>query len=317
MSTVTSKMAADAGAAAVEAAGGAGAMADFSLAGRVAVVTGAAGLLGRRHCRALAAAGARVVATDLDAAACEAVAREIAPVAALAAMAARAAAAAAAGTAAAVPAAPMAWAADITRPESVQALRDAVLERCGGIDVLVNNAALNEKVESPLAAGEVLRFENFPLALWEDSLRVNVTGTFLCCQLLGGEMARRGAGSIVNIASTYAVVAPDQALYRQPDGTQTFFKSAAYPTTKGAVLALTRFLAAYWGRSGVRVNALSPGGVENGQDPGFVARYAARTPLGRMADPGDYEGALIFLASAASRYMTGANLIVDGGWTAW
>jgi NAD(P)-dependent dehydrogenase (short-subunit alcohol dehydrogenase family) len=277
-------------------------MADFSLDGRVAVVTGAAGLLGRRHCRALAAAGARVVATDLDAAACEAVAGELAG-----------------ATGARAPAAPeaMAWAADITRPESVAALRDAVLGRFGGIDVLVNNAALNEKVESPLAAGEVLRFENFPLALWEDSLKVNVTGTFLCCQLLGGEMARRGSGSIVNIASTYAVVAPDQALYRQPDGTQTFFKSAAYPTTKGAVLALTRFLAAYWGRSGVRVNALSPGGVENGQDPGFVARYAARTPLGRMADPSDYEGALVFLASDASRYMTGANLIVDGGWTAW
>ncbi|HYL06882.1 MAG TPA: SDR family oxidoreductase [Thermoanaerobaculia bacterium] len=282
-------------------------MADFSLAGRVAVVTGAAGLLGRRHCRALAAAGARVVATDLDAGACEAVVRELggAPTAA--------------GTAAAPAAAPaaMAWAADITRPESVAALRDAVLERCGGIDVLVNNAALNEKVESPLAAGEVLRFENFPLALWEDSLKVNVTGTFLCCQVLGGEMARRGSGSIVNIASTYAVVAPDQALYRQPDGTQTFFKSAAYPTTKGAVLALTRFLAAYWGRAGVRVNALSPGGVENGQDPGFVARYAARTPLGRMADPSDYEGALVFLASDAARYMTGANLVVDGGWTIW
>jgi NAD(P)-dependent dehydrogenase (short-subunit alcohol dehydrogenase family) len=290
---------------------GASAMADFSLAGQVAVVTGAAGLLGRRHCRALAAAGARVVATDLDPAACEAVVRELAAVAETAAP------AAASAAAPAEPAEPMAWAADITRPESVRALRDAVLERCGAIDVLVNNAALNEKVESPLAAGEVLRFENFPLALWEDSLRVNVTGTFLCCQLLGGEMARRGAGSIVNIASTYALVAPDQALYRQPDGTQTFFKSAAYPTTKGAVLALTRFLAAYWGRSGVRVNALSPGGVENGQDPGFVARYAARTPLGRMADPGDYEGALIFLASAASRYMTGANLIVDGGWTAW
>ncbi len=288
---------------------------DFSLAGQVAVVTGAAGLLGRRHCMALAAAGARVVATDLDQAACDAVAREITPAAAAAALPGTAATGATAATRA--PAVPLAWAADITRPESVQALRDAVVERCGAIDVLVNNAALNEKVESPLAAGEVLRFENFPLALWEDSLRVNVTGTFLCCQLLGGEMARRGAGSIVNIASTYAVVAPDQSLYRQPDGTQTFFKSAAYPTTKGAVLALTRFLAAYWGRSGVRVNALSPGGVENGQDPGFVARYAARTPLGRMADPGDYEGALIFLASAASRYMTGANLIVDGGWTAW
>jgi NAD(P)-dependent dehydrogenase (short-subunit alcohol dehydrogenase family) len=275
-------------------------MSGFSLAGRVAVVTGAAGLLGRRHCRALAAAGARVVASDLDAVACEAVARELPGEGS----------GAEAGEA-------MGWAADITRPESVAALRDAVLERCGRIDVLVNNAALNEKVESPMAAGEVLRFENFPLALWEDSLRVNVTGTFLCCQLLGGEMARRGGGSIVNIASTYAVVAPDQSLYRQPDGTQTFFKSAAYPTTKGAVLALTRFLAAYWGRAGVRVNALSPGGVENGQDPGFVARYAARTPLGRMADPSDYEGALVFLASDASRYMTGANLIVDGGWTAW
>jgi NAD(P)-dependent dehydrogenase (short-subunit alcohol dehydrogenase family) len=266
----------------------------FSLAGRVAVVTGAAGLLGRRHCAALAAAGARVVATDLDGDACAAVVREMG------------------GRGEGLP-----WAADITRPESVAALRDAVLERCGAIDVLVNNAALNEKVESPLAAGEVLRFENFPLALWEDSLRVNVTGTFLCCQLLGAEMARRGAGSIVNIASTYAMVAPDQSLYRQPDGTQTFFKSAAYPTTKGAVLALTRFLAAYWGGAGVRVNALSPGGVENGQDAGFVARYAARTPLGRMADPSDYEGALVFLASDASRYMTGANLVVDGGWTAW
>lgn len=299
---------------------GAGAMAAFSLAGRVAVVTGAAGLLGRRHCRALAAAGARVVATDLDPAACEAVAREVAAMTPGAPGAPGAPATPRAARRMEAPGAavaPLAWAADITRPESVRALRDAVLERCGAIDVLVNNAALNEKVESPLAAGEVLRFENFPLALWEDSLRVNVTGTFLCCQILGGEMARRGGGSIVNIASTYAIVAPDQALYRQPDGTQTFFKSAAYPTTKGAVLALTRFLAAYWGRAGVRVNALSPGGVENGQDAGFVARYSARTPLGRMADPSDYEGALVFLASAASRYMTGANLIVDGGWTAW
>ncbi|HVT57000.1 MAG TPA: SDR family oxidoreductase [Thermoanaerobaculia bacterium] len=271
--------------------------AEFSLAGRVAVVTGAVGLLGRRHCAALARAGAEVVAVDLDAGACRELARDLAREHGREAL---------------------GCAADITRPESVAALLAALLDRFGRLDVLVNNAAVNEKVESPLASGEVLRFENFPLALWEESLRVNITGTFLCCQILGGEMARRGGGgSIVNIASTYAVVAPDQSLYRQPDGTQTFFKSAAYPTTKGAVLALTRFLGAYWGRSGVRVNALSPGGVENGQDPAFVARYSERTPLGRMADPSDYEGALVFLASDASRYMTGANLIVDGGWTAW
>ncbi len=271
----------------------------FSLEERVALVTGAAGLLGRRHCAALAAAGATVVATDLTAEACAEVASEIE----------REEGRAAFG-----------HAADVTHKDSLRALLAAVLDRFGRLDVLVNNAAVNEKVESSEdgeASGDLLRFENHPLDLWERSFAVNVTGTFLCCQVFGGELARRGRGSIVNIASTYAVVAPDPSLYRREDGTQSFWKSAAYPATKGAVLALTRHLAAYWGRSGVRVNALSPGGVENGQEPGFVARYAERTPLGRMAAAGDYAGALVFLASDASAYMTGANLIVDGGWTAW
>jgi NAD(P)-dependent dehydrogenase (short-subunit alcohol dehydrogenase family) len=268
----------------------------FSLADRVAVVTGAAGLLGRRHCQALAAAGAYVVATDLDAGACEQLAADLRQ---------------------AHGCEVMGHAADITRPESVTALRDAIRERFGRLDVLVNNAAVNEKVEDPTAGAEALRFECLPLAVWERSLQVNVTGTFLCCQILGSDMAARGRGSIVNVASTYALVAPDQSLYRRADGIQAFYKSAAYPTTKGAVLALTRYLATWWGETGVRVNALSPGGVENGQDREFVARYAARTPLGRMARPTDYAGALVFLASDASEYMTGANLVVDGGWTAW
>jgi NAD(P)-dependent dehydrogenase (short-subunit alcohol dehydrogenase family) len=270
----------------------------FVLDGRVAVVTGAAGLLGRHYCRALARAGAQVVAADLDPRACGALADDLSAEGAVA----------------------YGHSTDVTVPVSVESLRDAVLERFGRIDVLVNNAVINEMVEDSAesaVSSEILRFEHYPLDLWEDSFRVNVTGTFLCCQYLGTEMARRRAGSIINVASTYAMVAPDQSLYRRPDGSQVFFKSAAYPATKGAVVALTRYLAAYWGGSRVRVNSLSPGGVENGQEEFFVVRYSERTPLGRMAKPTDYEGAVVFLASDASGYMTGANLVVDGGWTAW
>lgn len=263
---------------------------------RVAVVTGATGLLGRHHCTALAESGASVVAVDLALEPCQALAEELT----------RLHGACALGVAC-----------DVTDPDGLAGLRERVLGRFGGIDVLVNNAAVDEKVEGSGGDPELSRFERLPLAVFERSLRVNVTGTFLCCQALGSEMARRGSGSIVNIASTYALVAPDQSLYRSSDGSQSFYKSAAYPTSKGAVLSLTRYLAAYWGRNGVRVNALCPGGVENGQTRHFLDRYAERTPLGRMARPWDYTGALIFLACDASAYMTGAELVVDGGFTAW
>jgi len=271
-------------------------MDQFSLAGRTAIVTGALGLLGREHSAALAAAGARIVAADLDGQACTAFARE---------------------TAAAHRAEAMGVALDVTSEGSVREARDAILGRFGSIDILVNNAAINDKFENPAAAAEESRFESYPVALWRKSFEVNVTGMFLCSQVFGTVMASRGRGSIINIASTYGIVGPDQSLYRKKDGTQSFHKTAAYPATKGAVLAFTRFLAAYWGTKGVRVNALSPGGVENSQDPFFVQQYSARTPLGRMAAPCDYRGAIVFLAGDASAYMTGANLVVDGGFTAW
>jgi NAD(P)-dependent dehydrogenase (short-subunit alcohol dehydrogenase family) len=264
----------------------------FSLDGRVAVVTGALGLLGKNHCRALASAGARVVVTDLDDGRCRGFAAEL-------------------GTG------HLGVGADITRKASVEELARTVVDRLGALDVLVNNAAINDMFESPAAGAELSKFENYPLELWQRSLDVNVTGTFLCCQVLGAEMARRGQGSIINIASTYGLVAPDQSLYQRPDGTQSFFKSAAYPATKGAVLALTRFVAAYWGHRGVRCNAISPGGVENAQDEYFVQNYAKKTPLGRMSRPTELAGALVFLAGDASSYMTGSNVVVDGGWTAW
>ena len=269
----------------------------FSLAGRVAVVTGAAGLLGREHCRALADAGATVVATDLAEAACADVEGQLRQEGRLAVR---------------------AFAADITDAASLMRLRDSILHTEDRLDVLVNNAALNERVEAADGAAADTRFETFPVERFRQMLDVNVTGTFLACQILGAEMARRRAGSIVNIASTYGHVAPDQRIYRQPDGSQTFWKSAGYPTSKGAVLAFTRFLATYWADRGVRVNSLSPGGVAcAGQAPHFVEAYASRTPLGRMAEPNEYRGAIVFLASDASSYMTGSNLTVDGGWTAW
>lgn len=264
----------------------------IQLDGEVCIVTGALGLIGRELSRALAEAGGRVVVTDLDGDACAARAREL-------------------GNGA------IGVGADITDPASLERLRDAVLGEHDRIDVLVNNAAINDKFESPQAAARESQMEHYPLELWQRSMSVNVTGTFLACQVLGSVMASRGAGSIVNVASTYGMVAPDQKLYRKPDGTQPFYKSPVYPTSKAAVLGFTRYLAAYWGPSGVRVNALSPGGVQAGQDEHFVAAYSARTPLGRMAAPSDYNGAIVFLASNASAYMNGANLVVDGGWTAW
>jgi NAD(P)-dependent dehydrogenase (short-subunit alcohol dehydrogenase family) len=266
-------------------------MSEFDLSGRVAIVTGALGLLGREHCRALGRAGATVIAADLDGDGAASFAGTVDGATGLA--------------------------LDVTDPTSLEVARDRVLEAHGRIDVLVNNAAVNDMFENPALAAEQSRFEQYPLEQWERSLRVNVTGVFLASQVLGTPMAEAGSGSIINVASTYGLVGPDQRIYVAPDGSQAMYKSPAYPATKGAVVNFTRFLAAYWGPRGVRVNTLSPGGVENGQEDWFVENYANRTQLGRMALPDDYHGAIVFLASDASKYMTGANLVVDGGWTAW
>jgi NAD(P)-dependent dehydrogenase (short-subunit alcohol dehydrogenase family) len=264
----------------------------FSLKNKVAVVTGAAGLIGKHHCYALSEAGASIIVCDIDKNSCEQLAGELKTKS-------------------------IGIETDITKPDSVKKLKEKILDKFGKIDILINNAAINDMFENPSAASELSRFENYPLNMWQKSIDVNITGTFLCSQILGTEMAKAGKGSIINIASTYGIVAPDQSIYKKKDGSQSFYKSAAYPVTKGAVISFTKFLAAYWGNKGVRVNALSPGGVENNQDEYFIKNYSAKTILGRMAKPTDYKGAIIFLASDASEYMTGANLIVDGGWTAW
>jgi len=262
----------------------------FSLKGKTAIVTGALGLIGKKHCEALAMAGAQVVVADLNEDKAIDFAAELGHE-------------------------HLGIVLNVADKASVQAACDVVIAKYGTVDILVNNAAINDMFENPAMAKELSAFENYPLESFQLSLDVNITGVFLCSQIFGTIMANQGSGSIINIASTYGIIGPDQSIYRDENGEQTFYKSAAYPVTKGAIINFTRFLAAYWGHRGVRVNTLSPGGVKNNQQQFFINNYSAKTLLGRMAEADDYQGALIYLASEASAYMTGANLVVDGGWT--
>lgn len=264
---------------------------NFSLDGKVAIVTGAAGLLGKSTCTALAESGATVVAVDQDEQAVASIAEAYPSGRAL----------------------PM----DVTQPDSIERVREIVLQEFGRLDIVVNNAAINDKFEDPSASMTLSQFDHYPLEAFRKMLEVNVLGVFNCCQILGRPMVQQKRGSLINIASTYGVVAPDQRLYINEQGEQEFYKSPGYPTSKAAVLHLTRHIASCWGNLGVRANCLSPGGIQNGQDPFFVKSYSQKTPLGRMAETRDMWGALIYLASDASQYVTGSNLVVDGGFTIW
>jgi len=260
--------------------------ASFDVRGRVVIVTGGAGLLGAEYARALAAAGALPVIADIDARRARRVAASLDGA--------------------------LAVGVDVTDPASVRRMVARVLRSRGRIDALVNNAALDPKFDPLNATRHANSFEDFPLDLWNRGLAVDLTGMFLCSQAVAPAMLRQGQGVIVNVSSTYGLVGPDQRLYESGA-----YKPVVYSVTKSAVLGFTRYLAAYWAGKGLRVNALTPGGVYNGHDDEFVRRYSSRTPLGRMADKSEYCGALLFLLSDASSYMTGANLVVDGGWTAW
>ncbi len=269
----------------------------FDLSDRVAIITGGTGLLGQQHAEAIASMGGIPVLADIRLNNIEPESFEwkerFGELA-------------------------CAMQTDITRPESVKELLESVLSKYGRVDILVNNAANNPKMEKQSDI-EFSRFEFFPLKQWENDLAVGLTGAFLCSQVIGSEMARRKHGVIVNVASDLALIAPDQRLYFQvglPDDQQPV-KPVTYSVVKTGLIGLTRYLATYWASDGVRVNAISPGGVFNNQPEEFVQRLSNLIPLGRMAKADEYQAAIIYLCSDASSYMTGANLIVDGGRSSW
>jgi NAD(P)-dependent dehydrogenase (short-subunit alcohol dehydrogenase family) len=269
----------------------------FDLTGRVAILTGGAGLLGQEYAVALAQAGAHVVVADINTQDTDRLAAKLTEETGVEALSAET---------------------DVSSKASVEAMVAQTLAAFGRVDILVNNAALDPKFDAQHATEHVDAFEDYPLELWNQGLAVNLTGMFLCAQAVSLPMLKQGKGVIVNVSSTYGLVGPDQRLYEDGDPTAPRkFKPVIYSVTKSAVLGLTRYLATYWAGKNMRVNTLTPGGVFRDHDEGFVSRYSFRTPLGRMARQDEYCGALLFLVSDSSSYMTGANLVVDGGWTAW
>lgn len=261
----------------------------FDLSGRVAIVTGGGGILGKHFCAGLAAHGAHVVVADRTQAIADAVASTL-------------------------PGKPMACALDITDEAAVAKMVEDVSRHYGRIDILHNNAATKPQ--------DLGRFfdpvETFSMDVWREVMQVNLDALFMVARHVGGYMAGQGGGSIVQTASIYGVVGPDQRIYEGSDylGHQ-INTPPVYSASKAGVVGLTTYLATYWADKGVRVNTLTPGGVESGQNETFKRKYGARVPLGRMAQPEEMVGALIFLASDASSYVTGQNIIVDGGLTAW
>ena len=256
----------------------------FDLDGRVAVVTGGMGQLGSVYVAGLAERGMRVAVFDT-------VSGE-------------------------VPEGARAFAVDVTDRGALEAATGEVEAEWGVPHLLVNNAALDSPPDAPVE--EVGPFESYPESSFDEVMDVNVKGPFLCCQVVGGAMARAGRGSIVNVSSVYGLLSPVQDLYafRRERG-ETFVKPVAYSVSKSAILNLTRYLATYWAKDGVRVNTLTLAGVWNDQPAEFLEAYAARVPLGRMLEAPEALGAVVFLASDASSYVTGSNLVVDGGWSAW
>ena len=271
----------------------------FEIRNRWALITGAAGLLGMEHVRALLDIGANVVLQDIDPKKLEQARIRLEDE---------------------YPQSKLVFSvSDITSEDSMNNLKSELNNAGILVNILVNNAAINPKYDLVSAAGQKTRLENFDLQDWEYQLRVGLTGSFLCSKVFGSAMAQNGGGVIVNVASDLSIISPDQRLYQksgiQPD--EQPVKPVTYSVIKSGLIGLTKYLATYWCNSGVRVNALSPGGVFDGQSDDFILKLSALIPLGRMANADEYRSAIQFLCSDASSYLNGQNIVMDGGRSIW
>ena len=266
----------------------------FDLEGRNIVITGASGLLGSQYANTLSSAGANIILLDIDTAKNEKLKSTLIKK---------------------YKNKISAYTLDISDQIKVNKTSKKIIKDFKKIDGLINNAAYTSKGAKEKSDNAFGAFENFPIDIWQKSLDFNLSGVFFCSQAFGKIMAKQGKGVIVNIASTYGLVGADQRIY----GKSGLNLPISYAATKGAIVNFTRYLAAYWHGKNIRVNTLSPGGVmdKTYQEKSFIKKYSEKTILGRMANKDEYNGAMLFLISDASSYMTGANLVVDGGWTSW
>ena len=272
----------------------------FDLTGRVALVTGAAGLLGKEHAIALLKSGATVVLTDVDEAALMQAQSHLSQEAEGSRL--------------------LAQVMDVTNLNSIQTVSEELVTAVGGVNILVNNAAIDSKVTAEGDVLEASRLEHFSLAEWDYQLAVGLTGAFLCSRVFGRLMADELQGGVIlNIASDLSVLSPYQPLYRKSGLAENKqpVKPVTYSVIKAGLVGLTRYLSTYWADQGVRANALSPGGVFNNQGDEFVERLSSLIPLGRMARHDEYQAAVQFLCSDASSYLNGQNILMDGGRSVW
>ena len=272
----------------------------FSIKGKVCIVTGGGGLIGMKHTEAILEGDGIPVLLDIVSAGMERVKKTVQEEY---------------GEDKVVET----FVTDITDRKALEGIRDILMEKYGHIDVLINNAANNPKVEEASKNLGPIRFHNFPVDMWNQDLAVGLTGAMLCAQVFGEVMEKQGSGVVLNISSDYGLIAPDQRIYKKeglPDD-QQMVKPVSYSVVKHGIIGLTKYLAIYWADKGIRVNTLCPASLENGQNEEFISKISKLIPMGRMSRPDEYVCTVLYMISDAATYMTGSTIVLDGGRTSW